>query len=79
MRRGDMVHVFDTVHDWRRRITYVYSAPYARGRIEVPIRTPGLLVDVSRTHLDGESVTWCQVLFPQGVGWVLKEWLTRLQ
>lgn len=73
-----MVHVFRTVHDWRRMVTYAYSAPYERDRIEVPIRTPGLLVGITHTYRDDEFVVWCQVLFPQGVGWVLKEWLSRL-
>lgn len=75
MRRGDMVYVFDTVHDWRRAVTYAYAEPHDRGRIEVPIRTPGLIIDTRRTCRGGEELAWCKILFPQGVGWVLKEWL----
>ena len=84
MSPGDMVQIPSTVHDWRRRVTYVYLTHEdivldevgLKEHFEVPIRTIGLLLIVGPT--DMYNHTWCKVMFPQGVGWVNRSWLEVL-
>lgn len=80
MSPGDIVYVFQNVHDWRTLTFRVHSSPVTfEGQkttfFSVRMRTPGLLIKSSEEKINEDTIRWSYVLFPQGAGWVLTDWL----